>query len=241
MTGLKKVAAFARYVLLVGMMIASLIAFVMRLDVFSVDTSGFHDGFSTSNVVIICVYGLTLLYVFTSVLSIIVRIIRRKIIDKHSAMTEAFQDTLIVSKNIRVISFFRALSFWGTVMLLINYFVLNVPASMFFGGPFSSNAFLSAYHGFLFWSLLALILTFVVSVIFACLWMPHYGDGAYSAFQIIKKFASADMAILFREIKYYVMDKKEGRKDHSRLFRLIIIVLFIIINVLAVLMQLGQI
>ena len=103
-----------------------------------------------------------------SVVSIIIRVIRGKKMDSHDSMTSAYTDVLMFLGNINTINYFRRISFWGTVMLLIYVFVMKIPSSMILGGPYSSDLYLKGYHGFLLWSAISLVILFFVTILFFC-------------------------------------------------------------------------
>ena len=173
-------------------------------------------------------------YLLFSVISIIVRLIRRKRMGEGEAMMSAYTDTLLFLGNSNTISYFRRISFWGTVMLLINVFVLHVPDRMIVGGPYSPDIFLKGYHGFLLWALISLVLLFIISILFYVFYLPHYGTGAYNVFQYIGKLILADIMTPIRVVKNFFSKNEDGRKPFSQVLHFITLIVFIIVNVIAV-------
>ena len=174
------------------------------------------------------------IYFLFSLASIIVRLIRRIRMSEHDAQVSAYTDTLLIIGNSNTIDYFRKLSFWGTIMLLIHIFVLNVPSRMIVGGPYSSDTFLRGYHGFLLWSLVSLVLLSIISILFFVFYLPHYGEGAYNVFQYFGKLIISDIATPFNVVKDFFFNRGEGKRFIFQLLRLITLIVFIIINIIAV-------
>ena len=174
------------------------------------------------------------IYLLFSIISIIVRLIRRKRMGEYQATVSAYTDTLLVLGNSYTIDYFRKISFWGTIMLLINILVLQVPSRMIVGGPYSSDAFLRGYHGFLLWALISWILLFVISILFFAFYLPHYGTGAYNVFQYIGKILVSDLTTPVRVIKDIFSKNKEGKKTTAQVVPFLTLLVFLAINVIAV-------
>ena len=174
------------------------------------------------------------IYILFSTITIIVRLIKRIFMGKHDAMMSAYTDVPFFMGNLRIINYFRRISFWGMIMLLINVIVLNVPGRMIVGGPYSSDTFLYGYHGFLLWAIISLILLFIISILFFAIYLPHYGTGAYNVFQFIGKLLLADIATPFTVVKSFFSKKEEDKKSFGQVIRFITLAVFIVINAFAI-------
>lgn len=174
------------------------------------------------------------IYLLFSLISIIVRLIRRKRMGESEAMMSAYTDTLLFQGNSNTISYFRRISFWGTIMLLVNVFVLHVTSRMIVGGPYSSDILLKGYHGFLLWALISLVFLFIISILFFAFYLPHYGTGAYNVFQYIGKLILSDIAAPIRVVKDLFSKNENGKKSFVQIFRFITMLTFIAINAIAV-------
>ena len=219
-----KFAAIVRRIVLALFMILFLIACVTKAE-------------SNTSVGAILYMGMLIsvgIYLLFSLISIIVRLIRRKRMGEGEAMVSAYTDTLIFMGNSNTISYFRRISFWGTVMLLINVLVLHVPSRMIVGGPYSSDVFLKGYHGFLLWAPISLVLLFIISILFFAFYLPHYGTGAYNVFQYISKLILSDISTPIRVVKDFFSKSKEGKKPFIQILRFTTMIVFIAVNVVAV-------
>ena len=219
-----KFAAIVRRIVLALFMILFLIACVTKAE-------------SNTSVGAILYMGMLIsvgIYLLFSLISIIVRLIRRKRMGEGEAMVSAYTDTLIFMGNSNTISYFRRISFWGTVMLLINVLVLHVPSRMIVGGPYSSDVFLKGYHGFLLWAPISLVLLFIISILFFAFYLPHYGTGAYNVFQYLGKLILADITTPVRVVKDFFSKSKEGKKPFIQILRFTTMIVFIAVNVVAV-------
>lgn len=217
---MKKFAAVLRSILLAIAMIAGLVICVLHA---KVETT-------SESLLSLIFLGAGALYFFVAFISLIVRFISRARMDERDQMMDSFTGVLIFSKNGNMLHYFRRLSFWGTIMLIVNVAAFHVTTNMLIGGPYSADAFLKGYHGFLLWSLLALIISFVLSIIFWAVYLPHYGEGVYNVFQYTGKMIVSDITTPFRIIKSFFSS------DHKKNWvGLITMILFIVVNVIAVL------
>ena len=216
---MKKFASWLRCIFLAVTMIIGLVICVFRDKIET--TSG--------KLLILVFLGASALYLLVSIISIIVRCINRAHMDERNKIIDSFNGALIYSRNINILHFFRRLSFWGTIMLIVNIVALNVSINMIIGGPYSSDTFLSGYHGYLLWSLIAFVVSFVLSVIFFVVYMPHYGEGAYNFFQYTGRMILSDITEPIRIIKSIFSS------DKIKIVGLITMIIFIIVNVIAVL------
>ena len=148
--------------------------------------------------------------------------------DEMGQMKDSFGGVLVYQKNYNALHYFRRLSFWGTIMLLVNIAAFDLNFDMLTGGPYSNDALLSCYHGFLLWALIALV-SFVLSVIFWAVYMPHYGEGVYSIFQYIGKLFVSDGTVPFRIIKSIF------EREHKDIIGFITMGTFIGVNIIAIL------
>lgn len=219
-----KFAAIVRRVMLTLFMVLFLIACVTKAE----------SNTSLGAVLYMGMLISTGIYLLFSLISIIVRLIRRKRMGEGEAMMSAYTDTLLTLGNSNTISYFRRIAFWGTVMLLINVFVLHVPSRMIVGGPYSSDIFLKGYHGFLLWAPISLVVLFIISVLFFAFYLPHYGDGAYNVFQYIGKLILSDITTPFRVVKQFFSKSEDGKKSFAQIVRFITLLAFIVINVIAI-------
>lgn len=220
---MKKFASGLRSILLVVAMIAGLVICVLHAKVETTSDSFLTLVFLASGA----------LYLFVSIISLIVRFISRANMNERDQMMDSFNGVLVYLRNGNILHFFRRLSFWGTIMLIVNVVAFNLTSNMVIGGPYSPDIFLSGYHGFLLWSLIALIVSFVLSLIFWVVFMPHYGEGAYNIFQYTGKIIVSDIIEPFRIIKSFFSG--DGKKN---VVGLIAMVSFIVVNVVAVLKNL---
>lgn len=220
---MKKFAAGLRSILLAVAMIAGLVICVLHAKVET--TSG--------SLLALVFLGAGALYLFVSIISIIVRLISRAHMDERDLMMDSFTGVLIYLKNGNMLHLFRRLSFWGTIMLIVNVEAFNVTSNMVAGGPYSPDIFLAGYHGFLLWSLIALIVSFILSLIFWAVFMPHHGRGAYNIFQYTGKMIVSDITAPFRVIKSFF--SHDGKKN---VIGLIVMIAFVVVNVIAVLKSL---
>ena len=170
-------------------------------------------------------------YLVFSILSIIIRIIRLLIMGKDNAMRTLYSDVLVFSPNSTVIHFFRRIAFWGSVMALINVVFLKVPWDMILEGS-SSDLYLKGYHGFLFWSVVSLIIMFIISIFHFIFYLPHYGSGVYNVFQYIGKLIISDISCPVRVINRFFDSSQE--KSLYNYISFITMIVFIIINVIAI-------
>lgn len=154
--------------------------------------------------------------------------------ERHDSVTSAYTDVLMFLGNINTINYFRRISFWGTVMLLINVFVMKIPSSMILGGPYSSDLYLKGYHGFLLWSVISLVILFFVTILFFAFYLPHYGDGAYNVFQYMGKQILYDFLTPFRVLKDCFTKDENGKRSFAAFVRLITMIVFIVVNIIAV-------
>ena len=220
-----KFAAAVRRLMLSLFMIFLMIVCVLRLD-------------GTSNlgaILYLVILGSIGIYLLFSLISIIVRLIKRIRMDEQTAMVSAFTDVLIFNKNANTINYFRRLAFWGTVMTIINIVAFNVSSDMLIGGPYATDLFLNKYHGFLLWSIISLVFLIIVSLIYFVVYLPHYGAGAYNIFQYSGKLFLADIATPFRVIKNLFSKDENGKRSFSQVFDFLTMLIFIIVNVIAVL------
>ncbi|MGI6174142.1 MAG: hypothetical protein ACOYI8_09650 [Christensenellales bacterium] len=217
---MKRFAAGLRRVLLSIAMIIGLVLCVSRANIKT----------ASGALLTLLFVGAGGLYLVVSVISLIVRVICRAHMDERNQMIDSFTGVLTYSKNGNVLHFFRRLSFWGLIMLVFNVTALDIPSSMIIGGPYSTDAFLLGYHGFLHWSLVALVISLVLSIIFWAVYLPHYGDGTYNIFQYTSRLIAGDITAPFRIIKTFFGSDK--RKD---IIGLITMSTFIIVNVVGVL------
>lgn len=160
-----KFAAAVRRLMLSIFMIFLMIVCVLRLD-------------GTSNlgaILYLVILGSIGIYLLFSLISIIVRLIKRIRMDEQTAMVSAFTDVLIFNKNANTINYFRRLAFWGTVMTIINIVAFNVSSDMLIGGPYATDLFLNKYHGFLLWSIISLVFLIIVSLIYFVVYLPIMG------------------------------------------------------------------
>lgn len=173
------------------------------------------------------------IYILFSVISVIVRSIKRKQMDEHSAIVSAYTDTILFMGNSNVISYFRRIAFWGTIMLVVNIVALHVPRYLIVGGPYATDVVLKCYHGFLLWSLLSLVLLFIISLLFFAFYLPHYGTGANNVFQYVGKLFVADLLTPYRVIKNF-FTKSEGKKRFIKIFHLLTLIAFVAFNIVAI-------
>ncbi len=150
--------------------------------------------------------------------------------DESDRLRESFMGSLTYRRNGRVLNYFRHLSLWGTVMLIVNVIALHLSSGMLIGGPYSNDMVLFVYHGFLLWSMLALPVSFIFSLAYMLLYLPRVGEGLYNVFQIIGKLIAADFSAPFRVVRTFV-SKDWGKKNFVGLITMII---FIVMNVFAI-------
>ena len=215
----KKVAAWLRSILLAITMITGLVMCVLHVD------------FETTSgaLLLLVLFGAGALYLLVSIISLIVRMISRARMNETARMMDSYTGALVYLKNGNTIHYFRRLSFWGMIMLLVNIIAFNITSNMLIGGPYSPDAFLSGYHGYLLWSLIALAIAFILSLIFWAVFMPHYGEGTYNFFTYIGKLIVSDIMVPIRIIQSCFSSKK---KDWIGLATMIA---FIAVNVIAIL------
>lgn len=175
------------------------------------------------------------LYIVVSLTTLIVFSQRRKRLRRTDAFTDFVACEYAALKVLKTINFFRLLAFWGTLMTYFNVFVLHVSGEMILGGPYSTDPFLAMYHGFLLWSILALIVTFPLTLLFCIIYLPRKGQGIRSFLWCMVDVIWSDVAIPVAIIKSLFMRNKNGYEKKSKQFRLVVMVLFIAINVIAIL------
>ena len=217
-----KIAAFIRRALLTISIILFLLLCVTKLD-------------STSTLGALLYVGVTFSFggfLAFSILSIIIRGIRLLIMGKENAMRTVFSDVLVFSHNSSVIHFFRRVSFWGSVMAIINVVFLNVPRSMIYDGPYSPDLYLKGYHGFLLWSVVTLVIMFIISLLHFAFYLPHYGSGVYNVFQYTGKLIKSDVTCPIRVINLFFDASR--KKSFYNYFSFITMIVFIIINVIGI-------
>ena len=186
------------------------------------------------------VYGILgggTLYVIVSLISLLVRLIRRKQMDESDQMKDSFLAAITYRKNGYTINFFRRLSFWGTIMMVVNFAACNVTTSMIFSGPYVSSAFISGYHGFLLWSFVGLLFFIILSLLFWAFYLPHYGDGAYNIFQYTGKLLVADITTPIRILKSFFRKDKDGSKSKGGPIGFVFMIIFIVVNAIAIILQ----
>lgn len=174
--------------------------------------------------------GSSALYLLVSAISLVVRAISRARMDESDRMKDTFTGAFIYNKYGKLIDYFRRLSLAGTIMFIVNVVAFNVTSDMVIGGPYSSDIFLAGYHGFLLWSFIALLFSFVLSLIYFALYLPHYGEGTYNIFQYTGKLIVSDIIAPLRIIKSFFGSGK--KKDW---IGLITIAIFIVVNIIAIL------
>lgn len=216
---MKKFAAALRWILLAITMITGMVICVLHPKIES----------TACSLLALVILASGALYLLVSFISLLVRFISRARMDESDRMRDSFTGVLVYSKNRNVLDYFRRLSFWGTIMLFVNIIAFNLTADMVLGGPYSPDAFLAGYHGFLLWSLLALIVLFVLSVVFLVVYMPHYGTGANNFFQYTGKMIISDIIAPFSIIKNFF--NRDGNKD---VVGLITILVFVAVNIVAI-------
>lgn len=222
---MKKFVAALRRILLAITMIIGLVICVLHLKIES--TAG--------TFLTLAMVASGALYLLISVISLLVRFINRVRMDESDRMKESFMGVLTYSGNSQVLAYFRRLSFWGTIMLLVNFCAFNLTPDMVLGGPYSPDVFLAGYHGFLLWASLALPAMFLLSVIFFAVYMPHYGTGAYNVFQYTGKMIMGDITAPFSIIKnIFIKDDKAKKERIKDAIRLITILAFVAVNVIAI-------
>lgn len=192
------------------------------------------SGTTPGAVLLLCSFGSGCLYAVVSLISLIVRLFRRGRLAESDAMKDSFMGVLLFRKNGNTINFFRRLAFWGTLMAIVNVFALDISGEMIAGGPYSTDAFLAMYHGFLFWSMLALIVAFPLSLLFWRIYMPHYGTGAYNIFQYMGKIIWNDVTVPIAIIRSFFTKDKGGSREKGRRFSLTVMMLFIAVNAIAI-------
>ena len=216
---MKKFASVLRSVLFTIAMISGLAVCISRT---TADTSW-------GLVLALTMFGSAGLYLIVSFLSVVAKLINRARTDKRGRMIDSFTGAVSFQRNARVLNYFRQLSMWGTLMLFINIAALGLTSGMVIGGPYSSDIFLFIYHGFLLWSLLALIVSFVFSILFWIVYMPHYGENAYGLFTYIGKIIAGDFICPFRIIRSFV-----AKDEKKKVIGMITMVAFIAVNVIAI-------
>ena len=222
MEKMKKAASVIRGITLSIFMVLSLIACVTKADSTSDFGAMLYQGMLIS-------MGIYLLF---SIISIVVRLIQRKRMNEDDATKSAYTDVLIFIRNNDLIRYFRRIGLWGTLMLLVNIVVLHIPRSMIVGGPDSADVYLKGYHGFLLWSLISLCFTFVATLVFYAVYLPHYGTGAYNVFQYTGKVIIGDITAPVRVIQSFFA--KNEKKSFSKIVNFITMVVFIVVNSIAI-------
>ncbi len=219
---MKKLAAYLRSILLTITIIAGLVICVVHAKIEIIAT--------TKSLPVLIFIGAGTLYLVVALISLIVRIICRSRMDERDQMMDSFTGVLVYLRNGNTLYFFRRLSFWGTIMLMVNIAAFDLTSNTFIGDSFSPDVFLSGYYGFLLWSLIALIVTFILSIVFWSVYMPHYGEGTYNVFQYVGKIIVSDITVPFRIIKSaFGNDKKKDIVDLTTM------ITFIVINAVAIL------
>ena len=161
--------------------------------------------------------------------------------DETAAMMDTMTGLPAVLKNFYTISFFRRLALWGTIMMIVSVVRFGFAFKTILSND--GDKMLLAYHGFLAWSVVSLIVTFIITIIFWSVYMPHYGEGAYNIFQYIGKLIIADLTIPFTIVKdLFTKDTSEiaGEESNKALvfFKLIMMLLFIAFNVIGLIKSL---
>ena len=221
---MKKIAAFLRRMLLSIFLLSLLILCVSRIDTKT----------GNGSLILFVAFCSCVLYLLVSIISILVKLIRKTRMDERDAMMDAFTGVLLVTKNNNLYSVFRRISFWGTIMLLIHIFILRTNIEQITIGPYSSDTFLFRYHGFLLWSPIALFITFIVSILFFIFYLPHYGEGAYGVFAFIGKLFLADLATPIRIIKGLFSKNQNGKTIFSNIIYITIMIIFIVTSVISI-------
>ena len=222
---MKKFATILRNVLLAITLLTGLIICIFHI---KPETTSAFDA-----LLLLIFSGAGALYIIVSLISMLVRHIRRARMEETDQMKDTFRSIVIYRKNYNMLNFFRRISFFGTIMLIINLTVFSIPNTMIIGGPYSTDVFLSGYHGFLLWSLIALVASFILSVIFFAVYMPHYGTGAYNIFQYCGKLFLSDVTAPLRIIKSFF------NSDNKNWLGLTTMIIFILVNVIAILKYNG--
>ena len=225
---MKQFAAALRRILLSITMILGLILCVLRPDLNT----------ALGSLLVLSLLGGGALYFVVAIISLLVRLISRKRMDETDQMKDSFMGVLIYLKNGYTLHFFRRLTFWGTIMMIVNIAVFNVTSNMIVDGPYSSNAFLSGYHGFFLWSFIGLIILFVLSLFFWSIYMPHYGEGAYNIFQYTGKLIVNDIMTPINILKSFFKKNEDGSKSKGDVLGLFVMIIFIVVNAIAIIMQL---
>ena len=209
---MSKASAILRRVLLSLTMITSLLACMIKSE-------------RTNYILFLCAIGSGALYLVLGVLSILIRSARKRKMDESSEMMDTMINILTVSGNQRTIDFFRRIAFWGTVMMIVNVVMFNITADTLLSEK--KDVILIAYHGFLCWSIVALILAFIISLIFFVVYLPHYGEGAYNIFQYIGKLIGLDILAPFRILKHVFFRNESDSGKGNYIFYFIIMLAFI--------------
>ena len=225
---MKQFAAVLRIILLSITMILGMILCVLRADPSTALGSYLVRG----------TLGGGALYFVVALISFLIRLISRKRMDESGQMTDSFMGVLTYQNNGNTLHFFRRLAFWGSIMMIVNITVLNVPSNLIIGNQYSSNAFLAGYHGFLLWSFNGLILLFILSLLFWAIYLPHYGDGAYNIFQYTGKLLVSDIVAPFTILKSFFTKNEDGSKRKGAVLGLVVMFVFIVVNAIATIIQL---
>ena len=217
---MKKAAVVLRIIFLTIAMIAGLVISVTHSKI----------EFNLESPITLVFIGASGLYILIAVIAVIVRLINRGHLDETELMLDTYVNVLDYNAMGQTLNYFRTLSFWGAIMLVVNIFVLKKPKDTIIGGPYSNDVFLAGYHGYLLWSLISLVVMIVLSIVYWAIFMPHYGTDTYNIFQYVGKILLADISAPFRIIKSLVSSESK-----SKIISLATMIVFIVINVIAVL------
>lgn len=84
--------------------------------------------------------------------------------------------------------------------------------------------------------MIALVVFFILSVLFFIFFLPHYGEGTYTSVQYMGKMIVQDLITPFRVIKNLFSKAENGKKPAMYVIDFVIMVAFIAVNALAIIM-----
>ena len=223
---MKEFAAFLRRILLAFVTVLALLLCITR-----------SSELPFKKIVFLILIVFAALYIFISIISLLVRSKSRKNMNETDQMKDAVMGVLSYNKNGNVINYFRRLTFWGAVMAVVNFLVFKTSIGMIIGISFPEDKILSGYYGYLLWSIIGIVLFFILSLLFWTVYMPHYGKGAYTIFQYTGKMIVIDVIFPIMIILSFFGKTADGSKKDRKIVGLLTMVLFIAINSFAVIKQ----
>lgn len=182
----EKIISVIRSVALVGAML-----FVLWIVGFGADVK---------DTVVLLLFLVTILFAVLEILGIIyhqIRAGRAKTAEQQEFIMAFFLNN---HYEISVTAYLRRISLLGFVSLLICISALNVDSDFITAFRFTGGNFEQYFLAFLKWSVVALPIMIVLTILKAWYILPHLGTGAYSIPTILLKTIGSDFIFFFNDI-----------------------------------------